>query len=64
MDHDQRWKTLLHEFFEEFLRLFFPEWAKLVDFSQVEWLDTEVFPDPPEGKRRSLDVVAKLHVTE
>ena len=26
----------------------------------MEWLDKEVFPDPPEGPRRSLDLVAKL----
>ena len=26
-DHDQRFKTLLVEFFHEFLALFFPTWA-------------------------------------
>lgn len=26
----------------------------------VEWLDKEVFPDPPEGSRRVLDLVGKL----
>jgi hypothetical protein len=63
-DHDQRWKTLLREFLEDFFRGFFPEWAELLDFSHVEWLDKEVFPDPPEGKRRVLDVVARLNLSD
>jgi len=59
-DHDQRFKTLLREFLPEFFELFFPEWAARFDFTRTEWLDKEIFPDPPEGKRRSLDLVAKL----
>lgn len=59
-DHDQRFKVLLREFFAEFLRLFFPEWAERFDFSRVEWLDKEVFLDPPRGRHRALDLVAKL----
>ncbi len=59
-DHDQRFKVLLREFFAEFLRLFFPQWAERFDFTQVEWLDKEVFLDPPRGRRRALDLVAKL----
>jgi hypothetical protein len=59
-DHDQRFKTLLQEFFADFLRLFFALWAERLDCSAVEWLDKEVFPDPPEGARHVLDLVAKL----
>jgi hypothetical protein len=59
-DHDQRFKTLIQEFFGEFLQLFFASWAERLDCSQVEWLDKEQFPDPPEGSRRVLDLVAKL----
>jgi hypothetical protein len=60
VDHDQRFKTLLREFFPDFMRLFFADWAERFDFSQIEWLDKEVFPDPPQGERRVLDLVAKL----
>jgi hypothetical protein len=60
MDHDQRFKTLLQEFFAEFLRLFFAAWAERLDCARVVWLDKEVFPDPPHGKRRILDLVAKV----
>ena len=59
-DHDQRFKVLLQEFLGEFFQLFFPEWAEYFDFSAVEWLQQEVFPDPPAGQRRVLDLVAKL----
>jgi Domain of unknown function (DUF4351) len=60
VDHDQRFKTLIREFFAEFFRLFFLEWAGWFDFDSVEWLQQEVFLDPPQGRRRSLDLVAKL----
>jgi len=59
-DHDQRFKTLIQEFFGEFLQLFFAPWEERFDCGAVEWLDKEVFPDPPQGERRILDLVAKL----
>ncbi len=59
-DHDQRFKSLLREFFAEFFVLFFPQWAERLDSATIEWLDKEVFTDPPEGQRRFLDLVAKL----
>ena len=58
-DHDQRMKVLLREFFVEFMRLFFPVWAARLDFSTVSWLDKEIFPDPPRGERRAMDLVAR-----
>ncbi|HXG10230.1 MAG TPA: DUF4351 domain-containing protein [Gemmataceae bacterium] len=60
MDHDQRFKTLIQAFFGDFLQLFFASWAQRLDCAAVEWLDKEVFPDPPEGPRRVLDLVAKV----
>jgi len=62
MDHDQRFKTLIREFFADFLDLFFAEWAARLDLSVVEWLDKEVFPDPPEGTRHGLDLVARVPI--
>ncbi len=61
MDHDQRFKTLIREFFADFLRLFFANWAERFDLDKVEWLDKEILPNPPEGSRHLLDLVAKLH---
>ncbi|MCC7339002.1 MAG: DUF4351 domain-containing protein [Pirellulaceae bacterium] len=59
-DHDQRIKTLLKEFIQAFFDLFLPQFASLFDFSQVTWLENEAFPDPLQGKRKSLDLVARL----
>jgi hypothetical protein len=49
MDHDQRFKTLIQIFFQEFLLLFFNSWAERLDATAVEWLDKEVFVDPSEA---------------
>lgn len=59
-DHDQRFKALVREFFPDLLRLFFGEWAARFDLSHVEWLDKELTPDPPDGERHILDLVAKV----
>ena len=48
-DHDQRFKSLLKAFFAEFFQVFFPAWADRFDFSRVDWLEQEVFTDPPRG---------------
>jgi hypothetical protein len=60
VDHDQRFKLLLKAFFAEFFQTFFPQWADRFDFSRVDWLEQEVFTDPPRGERRSLDLVARV----
>ncbi len=64
MDHDQRFKAMLREFFPDFLWLFFPEWAARFDLTHVEWADQELLPDPPDGDRHVLDLVAKVRAVE
>lgn len=64
MDHDQRFKELLKLFFADFFRLFLTAWAARFDFTQVTWLDKEVFPDPPQGERNILDLVAQVPTRE
>jgi hypothetical protein len=61
-DHDQRLKVLLKEFFEQFFRCFFPQWAERFDFTDITWLDKEVFLSPPQGEKRQLDLVARLRI--
>jgi hypothetical protein len=61
-DHDQRLKVLLKEFFEQFFQCFFSKWAKRFDFSDITWLDKEVFLAPPQGEKRQLDLVARLRI--
>jgi hypothetical protein len=60
MDHDQRFKVLLQEFFADFVSLFFPQFVDRFDFSHVTWLDKEVFADPPSGARGVVDLVAQV----
>ncbi len=61
-DHDQRLKVLLKEFFEAFFRCFFADMADWFEFSQITWLDKEVFTAPPQGERRVLDLIAQLRL--
>jgi hypothetical protein len=56
-DHDQRFKELLREFF-------FARFARRFDLSSVEWLDKELFDDPPDGAKHVVDLVAKVRATE
>jgi hypothetical protein len=64
VDHDQRFKALIREFLREFIRLFFPEWYERFDFDNIEWLDKEIFLDPPLGETRDLDLVAKVRLRQ
>jgi hypothetical protein len=60
MDHDQIHKQLIESFFREFMLLFFPALARLIDFSRVEFLREEHFTDVNAGLRRRLDLVVKV----
>jgi hypothetical protein len=64
MDHDQRLKLLLQAFLLEFIRLIRAGWVDRFDFTKIEWLPQEVFPDPPQGERRIIDLVARLPVKD
>lgn len=58
--HDQVFKTVIREFFKEFMELFLPAEAKRIDFRKVEFLDKEHFTDLVKGRKRVLDLVAKV----
>src|SRR5436305_1620196 len=61
-DHDQRLKVLLKEFFGQFFLCFFPVWAERFDFTELTWLDKEIFLAPPQGEKRLLDLVVRLRI--
>jgi len=61
-DHDQRFKSLIREFGAEMLRLFFASWAERLELTTIEWLDKEVLPNPPDGSRHLLDMVARIPI--
>jgi hypothetical protein len=63
-DHDQLMKALIKTFFKEYLDLFFPDLARrlYLDSPQfpVEFLDKEHFTDIPKGKKRTVDILARV----
>ena len=60
MDHDQFFKHLMKLFLRQFFELFYPEWIGKLDFEKAEWLEQEVFPDPPKGEKRVVDILVKV----
>jgi hypothetical protein len=54
--------VLLKEFFEGFFLCFFPDWAPRFEFTDIDWLDKELFLAPPQGEKRQLDLVARLRL--
>jgi hypothetical protein len=64
-DHDQRLKAILRECLPEAVQLVQPAWMDGLDFDRARWLEQELFPDPPAGERRSVDLVAQVpHSTQ
>ena len=63
-NHDQRFKELLHNFFQEFFQLFFPAWVDRFVWEQLVWLEQEIFVDVPQGESQIVDLIASLPVTE
>ncbi len=60
LDHDQIFKQIIEAFFREFMELFCPAEAALIDFTQVEFLREEFFTDVRRGRRKRLDLVVKV----
>ncbi len=50
MDHDQRFKTLIQEFFADFLRLFFADWAARFDLSKSNGWTRNCCPTRPKAR--------------
>jgi hypothetical protein len=60
MDHDQRFKELLREFWWELLLLFLPWLAQRLALRNIDWQPQEVFTNPPLGLVRRVDLLALL----
>lgn len=63
-DHDQRFKNLLRQELAAFVSLFFPDWAAKLDLSHPEWLEQELFLDPPQGEKVEADLIARVPARE
>ncbi len=59
-DHDQRLKEAVKSKFSDAIDLMAPTWLPWFDFRRLEWIEQEIFPDPPKGTRRTIDILAKL----
>ena len=59
IDHDRLFKELITTFFVEFLELFFPKLAAMLDRDSIEFLSQEHFVDLLDGKEYLADIIVK-----
>ncbi len=64
MELDQFMKTLLVEFLDDVMKLFFPDLAQRLDFAQKKDLNKELYAHPPQGAERALDVLIEVPVVD
>jgi len=64
MSHDQSFKELLQAYLPEFFAAFFPEIARRIDWSHVEFQNVELFTSGGQGARRAVDVVARVRARD
>ncbi|MCX6365117.1 MAG: Rpn family recombination-promoting nuclease/putative transposase [Armatimonadetes bacterium] len=60
IDHDRLFKELLTTFFVEFIELFFPKLAAVMDRDSIVFLDKEVFISLFDGREYEADIVARV----
>ena len=57
-------KKLLRLFFRDFMELFFPQVAALIDFTSVRYLEQKVFTTCPDGDPRRADSVIEVRTLD
>jgi hypothetical protein len=62
IDHDQLFKELLSTFFVEFIELFLPNVAEIMDRDSITFLPQEYFTDLITGDRKIIDLLAKVRL--
>lgn len=60
IDHDRLFKELLWAFFLEFLELFFPKIAEMIERDSIEFLSQELYTDILEGDKFLADIIVKV----
>ncbi len=61
-DHDRLYKELFRTFLAEFVQLFFPEAYEAIDFTNVTFLEQELFTDVTGGEKRYVDILAEAEL--
>jgi len=64
IDHDRLFKELLETFFAEFIRLFFPEAGRAIDFAHIRFLQQEIFIDVTAGEKHEVDILVETRLKE
>jgi len=64
IDHDGLFKEMLHQCFELFLRLFYPQQASQLDFSEFTFLEQERLTDYPSGEHRYVDTLVEMRTLD
>jgi hypothetical protein len=64
IDHDGLFKTLLQEFFPEFIELFLPEVSNYWNKETINFLPQELFSDITQGNRRIIDLLVQIEFKE
>ncbi|MBD2019695.1 DUF4351 domain-containing protein [Leptolyngbya sp. FACHB-36] len=62
IDHDRLFKELLSTFFIEFLDLFLPQMAQLIDRNSISFLPQEYFADLTSGDTKIIDLLAQVQL--
>lgn len=62
IDHDRLFKELLGTFFAEFVDLFFPDLANLLERDSLVFLEKELFSDVTAGERGEADLVVRARL--
>ncbi|HAU30875.1 MAG TPA: transposase, partial [Desulfotomaculum sp.] len=62
IDHDRLFKELLETFFTEFMELFFPEAYRTIEFTNLKFLQQEVFTDVTAGERHEADIIVETRL--
>src|SRR5690625_822301 len=60
--HDALFKSLIKNYFKEFIEAFLPQVYDRLDFTTVEFLSEEMIIDPFEDDVKFLDIVAKVRL--
>jgi hypothetical protein len=64
IDHDRLFKELLTTFFVEFIELFFPKLAAVMERDSIVFLDKEVFISLFDGREYEADIVARVRFAD
>ena len=60
MEIDQFMKEFVVDFIQEIIELFFPNLARILDFSKKKDLNKELYTESPKGDERFIDVLLEI----